>query len=153
VHKNRESATATGDNINNRANLVNPAQAVIDTPAPSGVQILNPAAFTAPAPGQLGNLGRNAFRGPGLYSADTSLSRRFRLVKLGESGRLTLRADAFNLLNHANLNNPVTMLGTLAPNPFGSALYGRQGFDPGFPTSAPLNEAPRQIQIMVRLDF
>jgi hypothetical protein len=139
--------------LNNRADLVNPAQAIINTPVKGGVQILNPAAFTAPAPGQVGNLGRNAFRGPGLYNADISLSRRFRLAKLGESGRLTLRADAFNLLNHANLNNPVTTLGSQAPNAFGSALYGRQGFDPGFPTSAPLNEAPRQIQIMVRLEF
>jgi hypothetical protein len=151
-----ETASFNGsgqDYVNNRPNLVNPAQAVIDTPAPGGVQILNPTAFAAPAPGQLGNLGRNAFRGPGLYSADFSLSRRFRLARLGESGRLTLRADAFNLLNHANLNNPVLILGTPAPNPFGSALYGRQGFDPGFPTSVPLNEAPRQIQIMVRLEF
>jgi hypothetical protein len=139
--------------VNNRANLVNPAQAVIDAPSPGGVQILNPTAFVAPASGQLGNLGRNAFRGPGLYSADVSLSRRFRLAKLGEAGRFTIRADAFNLLNHANLNNPVTILGTPEPNPFGSALYGRQGFDPGFPTSAPLNDAPRQIQIMVRLEF
>jgi hypothetical protein len=138
------------DYVNNRANLVYPAQAVIHTPLPGGVRILNPAAFTSPAPGQLGNLGRNAFRGPGLYNADISLSRRFRLAKLGESGRLTVRADAFNLLNHANLNSPVMALDSPA---FGSALYGRQGFDPGFPTSAPLNEAPRQIQIMVRLAF
>ena len=121
-----------------------------DTPVAGGIQILNPKAFEAPAPGQLSNLGRNAFRGPGLYNADISLSRRFRLAKLGESGCLTIRADAFNLLNHANLNSPVMALDSPA---FGSALYGRQGFDPGFPTSAPLNEAPRQIQIMVRLAF
>ena len=138
------------DYANNRADLVNAAQAVIQTPLPGGVQILNPAAFTPPAAGQLGNLGRNAFRGPGLYNADISLSRRFRFAKLGESGCLTIRADAFNLLNHTNLNNPVTSLDSPA---FGSALYGRQGFNPGFPTSAPLNEAPRQIQIMVRLAF
>ncbi len=139
--------------VNNRAILVNPAQAVIDAPVTGGVQILNPAAFAAPASGQLSNLGRNAFRGPGLYNADVSLSRRFRLANLGETGRLTVRADAFNLLNHANLNNPVTILGSPPPNAFGSALYGRQGYDPGFPTSTPLNEAPRQIQIMVRVEF
>jgi hypothetical protein len=138
------------DYVNNRANLVNAAQAVINTPLPGGVQILNPAAFAAPTAGQLGNLGRNAFRGPGLYNADISLSRRFRFAKLGESGCLTIRADAFNLLNHANLNNPVTSLDSAA---FGSALYGRRGFNPGFPASTPLNEAPRQIQIMVRLAF
>ena len=141
------------DYMNNRPNLANPTEALINTPLPGGVQILNPAAFTPPAAGQLGNLGRNAFRGPGLYNADVSLSRRFRLAKLGESGRLTVRADAFNVLNHANLNNPVTTLGSQVPYAFGSALYGRQGFDPGFPTSTPLNEAPRQLQIMMRLEF
>ena len=141
------------DYINNRAYLVTPANAILNTPVPGGVQILNPAAFTTPAAGQLSNLGRNVFRGPGLYSADLSLSRRFRIARLGEAGRLTLRADAFNLLNHANLNNPVTVLGSPAPNTFGAALYGRQGFDPGYPTSAPLNETPRQIQLMVRVEF
>ena len=144
----------TGQNyINNRAYLSNPANTFLNSPIAGGVQILNPAAFTAPAAGQLSNLGRNAFRGPGLYSADLSLSRRFRIAKLGEGGRLTLRADAFNLLNHANLNNPVTVLGSQAPFAFGSALYGRQGFDPGYPTSAPLNETPRQLQLMVRIEF
>jgi hypothetical protein len=139
--------------LNNRADLVSPAQAIVNTPAAGGVQILNPAAFAAPAPGQLGNIGRNAFRGPGLYSADLSLSRRIRVSKLGEAGRVTLRVDAFNLLNHANLNNPSTILGTPPPNAFGLALYGRQGFDTGFPASAPLNETARQIQLMVRLEF
>jgi hypothetical protein len=139
--------------INNRANLTEPAHATLNAPVAGGVQILNPAAFTAPAAGQLGNVGRNAFRGPGLYSADLSLSRRFPVTKLGEAGRIILRADVFNLLNHANLNNPVTLLGSPAPNAFGSALYGRQGFDPGFPTSAPLSETPRQIQLMVKIEF
>jgi len=141
------------DYINNRAYLLNPSIAILNTPIPGGVQILNPAAFTTPSAGQLSNLGRNAFRGPGLYSADLSLSRRFRVAKLGEAGRLILRADAFNLLNHANLNNPQTILGSPAPSAFGASPYGRQGFDPGYPTSAPLNETPRQIQLMVRIEF
>jgi hypothetical protein len=69
---------------------------------------------------------------------------------LGEGARLTLRADAFNVLNHANLNNPVNNLGL--PD-FGIASWGRQGSYSGFPAVAPLDETARQIQLLVRLEF
>jgi hypothetical protein len=139
--------------FNNRPNLVAGVPEVINAPAPGlgGVQILNPAAFTTPAAGQLGSVGRNAFVGPGLYSTDVSLSRHFALKRLGETGRLTLRGDAYNLLNHVNLNNPNTLLG--APG-FGSAQYGLQVFDTsGFPASTPFQETPRIIQLSVRVEF
>jgi hypothetical protein len=70
--------------------------------------------------------------------------------KVPESTRLTLRADAFNFLNHANLNNPDNLLGD--PN-FGVATYGRQGTASGTPSVSPVNETARQIQMMVRLEF
>jgi hypothetical protein len=121
---------------------------------PGAVQILNPAAFTTPDAGQLGNIGRNTFQGPGLYSLDISLARRFPLKWLGEAGRLTLRADAFNVLNHANLNNPSTLLCSSLCTTFGSAQYGRQSVDnSGFPATTPLQETPRMIQLVVRLEF
>jgi hypothetical protein len=69
---------------------------------------------------------------------------------LRESGRLILRVDAFNVLNHANLNNPDSMLGS---STFGVASYGRQGFNAGFPSLTPLNETGRQLQLMLRLEF
>jgi hypothetical protein len=101
----------------------------------------------------LGDIGRNAFHGPGLYSVDISLARRFPLEWLGEAGRLTLRADAFNVLNHANLNNPNTLFSSLSPN-FGFASYGRQSSDnSGFPATTPLQETPRMIQLVVRVEF
>ena len=68
----------------------------------------------------------------------------------GDAGRLTFRADAFNALNHANLNNPDSQLGSLT---FGQALYGRKGRASGFPALVPLDETARQIQLMVRLEF
>ncbi len=43
---------------------------------------------------------RNAFRGPGRFFLDMSLSKRFRF---GTHYALQLRAEAFNILNHANL--------------------------------------------------
>jgi Carboxypeptidase regulatory-like domain/TonB dependent receptor len=139
--------------LNNRPNLILPSEEFLNVSAPGGVQILNPAAFAAPPPGTLGNIGRNALRGPGFYSADLSLSRTFGWRRLGEAGQVTLRADAFNLLNHVNLNNPETSLNASLPTAFGAALYGRQGYDPGFPGLSPLNETARQIQMMLRVEF
>jgi len=139
-----------GDLINNTASIVNPSAAYTSQPVSGGRQLLNASAFAAAGPGLGGNLGRNAFEGPGLYSIDASLSRSFPLPRLGEAGRLVVRADAFNLLNHANLNNPSSEL--LSPD-FGVATYGRQGTQSGFPAVTPFNETARQIQLMVRVDF
>ena len=94
--------------------------------------------------------GRNAFRGPGLYNADVSISRSFPLKYVGESGRLTVRADIFNLLNHANLNNPDALI--TSPT-FGLALFGRTGRSSGFPAVTPLNETAGQFQLILRLSF
>ena len=134
--------------FNNRADLVGPAKA--DEPASGGRRILNRAAFRAPPAGRIGNTGRNAFRGPGLYNVDLSLARAFTLRRLGEAGRLTVRADVYNVFNHANLNNPDSFLGS---ETFGVALYGRRGRDTGFPALAPFRETPRQLQLMLRLEF
>jgi hypothetical protein len=140
-----------GEIFNNRANLIGPspklAQAV---PVAGGKQLLNPAAFANAAASTLGNLGRNAFMGPGFYNLDVSLARSFPVRQLGEATRVTVRASAFNLLNHANLNNPDSLL--TSPT-FGVALYGRQGVQSGFPAVAPLNETPRQMQFGLKMEF
>src|SRR5262249_46243713 len=137
---------------NSRADIVNPSAAVLahSQPAPGGKLLLNAAAFAQSAFGVQGNTGRNAFGGPGLYSVDISLARSFALRKLGEAARFTVRADAFNFLNHTNLNNPQSLIGQ--PD-FGVATYGRQGVGNGFPAVAPLNETARQVQLILRLEF
>jgi hypothetical protein len=138
-----------GDIMNQRADLIsgptNPDIAQV-----GGRQILDPANFSIPAPGKLGNTGRNAFRGPGLYNVDVSLSRDFPVKYLGESARLTVRVDAFNFLNHANLNNPDALV--TSPT-FGLAAFGRTGRASGFPAVTPLNETARQLQLILRLTF
>lgn len=142
-----------GEILNQRANLVNPAAAIYSSPQPvaGGVLLLNPAAFAQAAnPSAIGTSGRDAFTGPGLYSINFSFGRTFSVPRLGEGTRLTLRADAFNILNHANLNNPDNLLGD--PN-FGVATYGRQGTPSGFPAVTPVNETARQIQMLVRVEF
>jgi hypothetical protein len=81
---------------------------------------------------------------------DASLARSFRLAPASESLRLTARVDFYNLLNHANLNNPASFYGAPA---FGVALYGRRETNNGFPLLTPLNESARQVQILLRLEF
>jgi hypothetical protein len=68
---------------------------------------LNPAAFAIPAPGKVGNLGRNALRGPGFYQFDFQLSRSF---AIHENIRLEIRAEAFNVFNHPKFSNPTSLL-------------------------------------------
>ena len=137
---------------NNRANLVgSPAEAHVHIAVPGGVELLNPAAFGPPATGVVGNTGRNAFVGPGLFNIDLSLARSFRIPKLGESRMLTVRANFFNALNHVNLNAPVPT--ACCADPFGSAYYGRAESGNGFPLMLPLAETARQVQVMLRFDF
>jgi hypothetical protein len=100
----------------------------------------NPAAFQCAGSnaactvfsGQFGNLGRNAVYGPGQINFDLALSRRF---KMSERWKLDLRADFFNVMNHANWNNPQ---GSITSSQFGQVT--------GFST-------PRQIQMALKLYF
>jgi hypothetical protein len=111
-----------------------------------GERLLNPTAFRAPASG-VGNTGRNAFPGPGLWNIDLSVAKTFAYQ---ERWRFTIRADAYNVFNHANLNSPQSSLG-LAD--FGIALYGRRSKDSAFPGLAPFTETSRILQLMLRVEF
>lgn len=64
---------------------------------------LNPACFSLPAPGTLGNLGRNVFSGPGLATLDFSLIKN---APIWENLNLEFRAEVFNLLNRPNFGYP-----------------------------------------------
>ena len=59
----------------------------------------DPCAFSFPAPGTLGNLGRNTVISPSIFNADVSLQKEF---SLDARRRLQFRAEFFNLLNHPN---------------------------------------------------
>lgn len=72
------------------------------------------ALFTIPAPGDYGNLPRNAFRLPRFFNMDASLIKR---IAIKEGMRIELRAEAFNLTNTAHLGFPssgVTVTGGTA---------------------------------------
>jgi len=61
-----------------------------------------------------------------------------------------LRADFFNVLNHANLGQPDSLM--TSPT-FGVERYGRIGSGSGFPALTPFQETARQIQFLVRVSF
>jgi hypothetical protein len=66
-------------------------------------EFFNPNAFSAPAYGTIGDLGRDTLTGPGYADWDLSL---LKSTQLAERVRLQFRAELFNILNHTNLLTP-----------------------------------------------
>ena len=95
-------ATANTNGVGNtiRPNLVGPVQ-ISGNPAQ---WITNAAsAFSIPGANSFGNLGRNAFYGPGFSNLDLALIKN---TKITERVNLQFRTDAFDLFNHPNFGNP-----------------------------------------------
>ena len=138
--------TSGGALINNRRSLKPQAKAELDEPTPirGGSQLLNLDSFGLPAPGEIGNIGRNSFRGPGFWNVDISLAKSFSLRAFGEAGRLQFRADFFNVFNHANLS---------APNAIGQSFFGPIDVENAFPAVAPLVPSSRRVQLQIKLYF
>ena len=67
----------------------------------------NSAAFAQPVLGTYGNMGAYNALGPGLIQIDMGVTRSF---KVRENQSLQFRAEAFNLPNHMNPNNPMTAI-------------------------------------------
>ena len=89
-------------------------------------QILNPAAFAIPAPGDFGNLERNALRGPNFKQVDMVLNKRIRLT---EKINMELRAEVFNIFNFTNFAVPSSTLNNSLPSiAFTGATGGGQAF-------------------------
>jgi hypothetical protein len=99
--------------------------------APSGLN-LNPAAYTAPAPGQWGNAGRNSITGPSQFSINASAQRTFRLT---DRYSATLQINSVNPLNHPTFPNWVALVS--------SAQF-------GLPTGA---NGMRSVQTSLRVTF
>jgi hypothetical protein len=104
----------------------------------------NPAGQT-----RFGNSGRNQFRGPDYQETDISLMKNVYLSRWGEGRRLELRADAFNIVNHPNLDPPYSNDAfTVGTN--GALVTSTAQTSAGQLTSA---EIPRQIQLSAKLIF
>ena len=100
---------------NDRPNLTAGAPVYVKQKIHSGSGAANrgylvPSSFSqipSTAFGTYGNLGRNAFRGLPQYQVDAQVSRIFPLY---ERLNMTLRLEAFNLLNHPNFSTPAAGL-------------------------------------------
>jgi hypothetical protein len=84
-------------------------------------QWFNQLAYATPATDTFGNGKRNSLRGPDLTDVDFSLAKTF-TIPGWEQGKLQLRMDAINILNHPSFINPSnnlnpTALSTGVPDP------------------------------------
>ncbi|MGA8027718.1 MAG: hypothetical protein WB992_11275, partial [Bryobacteraceae bacterium] len=95
--------------------------------------------FNITVPGPPG-IGRNSFRGPGFFSTDATLSKRFALHFINEAAGIELRGMAFNVFNQLNLN----------PFPFGGADNYVESPNFGRPTGA---LAGRSFELQGRFTF
>ena len=96
----------------------------------------------------LGNLGRNRLSGPGLMTWDLSIFKNIQVPRISESFKVQLRAEFFNVLNHANFLSP-GFINTFGQN--NSVL----SFDGG-PLPTALNQtstASRQIQLGIKVNW
>ncbi|MBI4458761.1 MAG: TonB-dependent receptor [Acidobacteria bacterium] len=103
----------------------------------------DPCVFQAPAPGTLGNTGRNTVIGPNVLTVDVSLQRDF---VIDSKRRLQFRGEIFNVPNHTNF-------ASLTANP-ATVFRGKSGSrnpTAGYNIHTATNS--RQIQLALRLSF
>lgn len=123
--------------------------------------LLNPAAFSVPAPGTFGDLPRNALRGPNFRQVDFILNKR---IPITETMRLEFRTEVFNVFNRANFALPGSALNLGLPTLGGSGLQPGQPYTQSAagPTFGLLRQTVertvglgtnRQIQFALRLNF
>jgi hypothetical protein len=99
--------------------------------------------FSLPAPGTLGNLQRDFLTGPGVVNLDYAVMKE---TTIKEQVRLQLRAEFFNVLNHANFALPLASAFAQAPNGGGTP-------NPTFGKITATTTSSRQIQFAVKLLF
>lgn len=93
----------------------------------------DPTALAGDTGTDIGSVGRNILRGPSQSNIDFSLGKR---ILLAESKDLQLRADFFNLLNHASRDNPISDIST--------ADFGR---------IVSFSSSPRIVQLSLKFNF
>ena len=139
-----------------RPNLV-PGVSLTPPGARSIAHWINPAAFSLPAPGTLGNASRDLFAGPGTWQVDTGVEKTFPIT---ERTHMQLRSEFFNVFNHPQLGPPNAIC-TLTT----SSLSGCASGFGTVTTTLNLNTAivnpitpvgsgtPREIQFALRFEF
>jgi len=109
-----------GSFIPQRVNMVTPGNnGQLDDPVYT--RWFDVTAYAVPAAGTQGTAGRNTVRGPGTQRVDLSFIKR---IPLGRA-RMELRAEIFNLFNHANFGNPDTNISNVTAGVISLADDGR----------------------------
>ena len=108
----------------------------------------NRAAFVEAPPGQFGNVGRNTATAPGIFALDAELHKAWQMP-FNEHHQLTLRFEAFNVLNHPDWGepNPNVLAGAALPGQPSTAA--RSGFGVISGTAV----AMRQLQLGLKYTF
>jgi hypothetical protein len=114
------------------ADLVGNCSAIVPNEFPSDAQAVH-----CPSLRTYGTAPRNFLRGPGVANLDLSVAK---TTAIAERVSLEIRADIFNLLNHAEFSNPDT---NIAGGTFGQILN----------TGVPGDTRERIIQLGARLSF
>jgi len=132
-----QSGLQTG---NQRPNLTS-SRDIDDVIIGTQSQWFDPTAFTLPAAGTLGTVGRHSLRGPKFFTTDLTIIRNIPFADKA----LQLRLEGFNIFNTTNFNLPNANVFTQGPG--GTATISATA---GQITSA---LAPRQLQLAVRFTF
>jgi hypothetical protein len=134
-----------GDTRNPVRPFLNPAfTGSVVTGNPS--EWFDPNAFIAPPSisGFYGNVGRNAYRGPGLFTWDFSA---IKDTPVNRGVHLQFRVEIFNLLNRANFNTPNLIVAVLQAPP--NATFPEPSSTAGQITST--STSSRQLQLGLKV--
>jgi hypothetical protein len=106
-----------------------PKTPVISNGVVTGIQWVDPAAFSAPAAGTWGNLGFDALRGPGRDNWNLALFKNF-VISESRGSAFQFRAESFNTWNHTQFGGSGQNGGF--SNNFGAGNFGQvtSAFDP-----------------------
>jgi len=134
---------------------------VVSDPKVGQQYFTNPTAFTLAAPGSDGNERRNQFHNPGYINHDMALHKNF---QISERFRMQFRAEAFNFVNHPNLNGPngglsgnghicTTIAGCSGGVPYGSFATAPGTGNNTFGIVASKDGDRRNLQLGLKLTF
>jgi hypothetical protein len=131
----RSLSGTSSDNIDVPSYAGGGAKLFVNKNPRSGQPYFNPNYFVPETLGQVGDVQRRFFSGPGILNFDTALLKNTHIT---EGTELQFRAEAFNTFNHTQFNNP-------------SGVFNNSGVGGfGYVTSA---QNPRIMQIALKFLF
>ena len=107
----------------------------VNTNPRNGATAFNTALFAPETLGQLGNAPRRSFHGPGIENFDMQISK---TIRISEFKSIDIRAEAFNVFNHAQFYGPASVDGVVNDSNFGNVVSAA---------------APRLIQVAAKFHF